>query len=110
MRVLFACVAALLLLAAQMEEVQAQDAPTVTEVIVRSNEGGDYFTPWGTMGSNAGVDYYSPVGLAASVVVGVKFSSPVVVTGTPAVENPRIVCVPRSATLPAVSPLQRPDC
>ena len=70
MSVLFAGVAALLLLAAPMEEARAQDAARVTEVIVRAGEG---------------YDYHSPIGFAASVRVRVKFSNPVVVTGTPQV-------------------------
>ena len=70
MSVLFAGVAALLLLAAPMEEARAQDAPRVTEVIVWAGEG---------------YDYHSPIGFAASVRVRVKFSNPVVVRGTPQV-------------------------
>ena len=70
MSVLIAGVAALLLLVAPMEKARAQDMPGVTEVIVRAGEG--YY-------------YHSPIGFAASVRVRVKFSNPVVVTGTPQV-------------------------
>ena len=55
--------AALLLLIAPMEDARAQDAPTVAEVTFGSSE--------------------PPVGLAETVFVEVKFSGPVVATGTP---------------------------
>ena len=69
MRVLFAGIAALLLLATPLDEARAQDTPRLTKVSVYA--GGEDWS------------YHSPVGLGASVVVSVSFSSRVVVTGTP---------------------------
>ena len=74
MRVLFAGVTAILLLATPVDTARAQDAPRVTKVYVATNEG--YYE---------GYDPHSPVGFAAKVGVVLHFSKPVVVTGTPQV-------------------------
>ena len=70
MRVLFAGMATLLLLAASIDEARAENAPEVTDVIVRAFDG---------------YEYYPTIGFAAEVRVRVDFDSRIAVTGTPQV-------------------------